>query len=98
MQGSSSWKRPDVCGGIETVRDLDVCACVAEFVGKDLMFAVGLRLFCRCSVSARRWGQTVGKDLMFAVGLRRFIGLRIKVIIAERVGKDLMFAVGLRLF
>ncbi|GEM_PF-3742718 len=40
------WKRPDVCGGIETNR-LVISANPASMsaVGKDLMFAVGLRRF-----------------------------------------------------
>ncbi len=61
-------------------------------VGKDLMFAVGLR---RSTTELLRNIGKVGKDLMFAVGLRRNssafrYGSRMEV------GKDLMFAVGLR--
>ena len=64
---STSWKRPEVSGGIETY----VCPerpGRKENVGKDLKSAVGLRPVVTHRDDVVRIG--VGKDLKSAVGLR----------------------------
>ena len=67
-----SWKRPDVCGGIETVSSLHQNKNRNHSgVGKDLMFAVGLRRDIDRLEDSQSYVQ-VGKDLMFAVGLRQY--------------------------
>ncbi len=54
----SRWKRPDVCGGIETWQKQTNQKNDSSDVGKDLMFAVGLRRYRCDSFSTRtqfRW-------------------------------------------
>ncbi len=90
----SGWKRPDVCGGIETLAVYTVHNLHNLQVGKDLMFAVGLRRPPTSSMSRRDKSSWKRPDV--CGGIETFNFPYPLNVILRPVGKDLMFAVGLR--
>jgi hypothetical protein len=65
------WKSPDVCGRIETSLGLYPSPSAKKVVGKDLMFAVGLRLELTQQESDLGL-EIVGNDLTASVGYLRW--------------------------